>query len=604
MKKSTGITRMARHLMAIILTVSLVCGLAGLEDGAYAASGKSPFANTRSSYNHNSRFNGNLIVNGVDVSYFQATGSDWKATKLNGCDFSIMRVTYTTYGNGSLNIDSKFATHYSKAKASGVMKGVYVFSQAKSAAEARKEAQYAVNRLKALGIGPKDLELPVYMDYEFAGKSSGKNKGRLYGLKQKTAIQAVNAFADVIRANGYDPGVYANTNFFKSYLANGTGLASDVDMWCAQYYNVNQSPSNYTKWQYTSTAKVNGIKYYSTNKIGSTDADFWYLNKSVNKSPKTTIYGNTNLIYTGNAVRPALEIYNGGTLLKEGKDYIVGGINNVKKSSSGAYAYVKGIGKYGGYALVPISIDSGYIKHIGLSKVGGVIFTNKSGASYSIGSNSNGAYVRNVPSGTTAGTLLDKIALKSSYSDKYTLKVIDARGKAVADGTKVSTGMMVGVYSGSSLKGTADITVNGNAINNTGANYLKTVNRSIVTVPTITQKVTNVLSGKSANGALVVDGYGGKATIKELQKFLGVKQTGKITIRKSYKKYSEGVTAKSYGNSKDPTVKAMQKWLGIKADGVWGKSTSKALQKKLGVTRDGYFGRNSMKALQRYLNKR
>ena len=604
MKKSTGITRMARHLLAVILTVTLVCGLAGLEDGAYAASGKSPFANTRSSYNHNARFNGNLIVNGVDVSYFQATGSDWKAAKNNGCDFSIMRVTYTTYGNGSLNIDSKFATHYNKAKAAGVMKGVYVFSQAKSASEARKEAQYAVNRLKALGIGPKDLELPVYMDYEFAGKSSGKNKGRLYGIKQKTAIEAVNAFADVIRANGYEPGVYANTNFFKSYLANGVSLATDIDLWCAQYYNMNQSPSRYSKWQYTSTAKVNGIKYYSTNKIGSTDADFWYLNKTANKSPKTTIYGNTNLKYTGGAVKPVLEIYAGNTLLKEGKDYIVGGINNVKKSSSGAYAYVKGIGRYGGYALVPISIDNTYIKHVGLSAVGGTIFANKKGSSYKIGSNSFGAYVRNVPAGTTAGKLLDNIELKSSYEDKYTLRVITARGSTVGENSKVTTGMMVGVFSGSTRKGTADITVNGNAINNTGANYLKTVNRSVVTVPTVTQKVTNVLSGKAANGALVVDGKGGKATVKELQSFLGVKQTGKITIKKTLKKYSTGVTSKTIGNAADPTVKAMQKWLGVKADGIWGKSTSVALQKKLGVKADGYFGTNSMKALQRYLNKR
>ena len=604
MSRATGITGMARHLIAVILTVSLVCGLAGFEDGVYAASGKSPFANTRSSYQHNSRFDGHLIVNGVDVSYFQATGSDWKAAKLNGCDYTIMRVTYTTYGNGSLNIDSKFATHYSKAKAAGVMKGIYVFSQAKNASEARKEAQYAVNRLKALGIGPKDLELPVYMDYEFAGRSSGRNKGRLYGLKKKNAIEAANAFADVIRTNGYDPGVYANTNFFRSYLANGVGLATDIDLWCAQYYNRNESPSGYTKWQYSSTARVDGIKYYSTNKIGSTDVDFWYLNRKANSAAKTTIYGNTNLNYTGSAVRPVLEIYSGKTLLKEGTDYIVGGINNVKKSSSGAYAYVKGIGRYGGYALVPLVIDSGFINHLGLSKVGGVIFSNKKGSSYSIGSNSSGAYVRNVPAGTTAKTLLGKIALKKSYSGKYKLKVIDAKGGVVADGTKVSTGMMVGVYSGSTLKGTADITVNGSAINNTGANYLKTVNRSVVTVPTVTQAVTNILSGKSASGKLVVDGKGGKATIKELQKFLGVKQTGKITIRKKYRKYCTGVTAKKYGKKKDPTVKAMQKWLGVKADGIWGKSTSKALQRKLGLKADGKFGKKSMKALQRYLNNR
>ena len=57
-----------------------------------------------------------------------------------------------------------------------------------------------------------------------------------------------------------------------------------------------------------------------------------------------------------------------------------------------------------------------------------------------------------------------------------------------------------------------------------------------------------------------------------------------------------------YGNKKDPTVKALQKWLGIKADGVWGKSTSKALQKKLGIKAGGKFGKKSMKALQRYLN--
>lgn len=481
MKQSTRITRMARHMMVLMLTVSLVTGLAVLGDGAYAAtSTSSPFANTKSSYQHNSRFDGNLIVHGVDVSYFQSAASDWKKAKLNGCDFAIMRVTYTTYGNGSLNIDSKFATHYNKAKAAGVMKGVYVFSQAKSVTEARKEATYAVNRLKALGIGPADLELPIYMDYEFAGKSSGKNKGRLYGLKKATAINCVNAFAEVIRSYGYDPGVYANTNFFKSYLGNGTTLDADIDMWDAQYYSRNESPSNYTKWQYTSTAKVNGILYYSTNKIGSTDADFWYLNKKSNASPITKIYGNTTLNYTGNAVRPNLEIYEGSKLLKEGVDYVVGGINNVKKSTSGAYAYVRGIGSYGGYALVPLTIGSGYINHIGLSGIGGAIFTKANGASYSIGSNANGGYVRNVPAGTTASKLLGNLALKSSYSGKYTLEVIDAAGKKVSGSAKVTTGMMIGVYSGSTLKGTADITVNGDTLNNRGANYLRHVNRSAV----------------------------------------------------------------------------------------------------------------------------
>lgn len=51
------------------------------------------------------------------------------------------------------------------------------------------------------------------------------------------------------------------------------------------------------------------------------------------------------------------------------------------------------------------------------------------------------------------------------------------------------------------------------------------------------------------------------------------------------------------------TVKALQKKLGVKADGAWGKKTSKALQKLIGVKTDGWFGEDSVKALQRYLNK-
>lgn len=595
MNKSSLITRTSRHLLVLLLTVSLVTGIAGFSDGAYAASSTgSPFANTKSSYVHNSRFDGNLIVHGVDVSYFQSMSSDWNKAKKDGCDYAIMRVTYTTYGSGTQNIDSKFATHFNKAKAAGVMKGVYVFSQAKNTTEARKEAQYAVNRLRALGIGPKDLELPVYMDYEFAGSSSGKNKGRLYGIKKATAIDCVNAFADVIRANGYDPGVYANTSFFNKYLGNGVNFAADIDMWCAQYYNRNESGSKYTKWQYSSTAKVDGILYYSTNKIGSCDVDFWYLNRKANASPATTIYGNTNLAYTGKAVVPALEIYDGSKLLVQGTDYVVGGINNINKSSSGAYAYVKGIGKYGGYALVPITIDAGYIKHIGLGGAKAAGLGNANGGSYSIGTNSTGSYVRNVPANTKASTLLGKLKVNSGY----TKKIIDAKGKEAAGSTIVTTGMMVGVYSGSTLKGTADITVNGSAINNKGANYLKKVNRSLVTIPKVAETASVSNSDK-----LVVDGIGGPRTVKKLQKFLGVKQTGKITVKRSLHKYNKSLKAIKYGKKKDPTVVALQKWVGVYPDGEWGKKTSRALEKKLGLKVNGKFSKADMKALQRFLNK-
>ena len=121
-------------------------------------------------------------------------------------------------------------------------------------------------------------------------------------------------------------------------------------------------------------------------------------------------------------------------------------------------------------------------------------------------------------------------------------------------------------------------------------------------VEKINPKETKVATTTTTNGKLTVDGFGGKATVTRLQEFLGVTKTGGITIAKTSYKYCKSLKAIEYGNGGSNTVRALQKWLGIKQDGDWGPATSKALQKKLGVTQDGYFGPNSMKALQKYLN--
>jgi murein L,D-transpeptidase YcbB/YkuD len=49
-------------------------------------------------------------------------------------------------------------------------------------------------------------------------------------------------------------------------------------------------------------------------------------------------------------------------------------------------------------------------------------------------------------------------------------------------------------------------------------------------------------------------------------------------------------------------VRALQKWLGVSADGYIGPGTIKALQRRFGVTADGYLGKGTAKALQTYLN--
>lgn len=345
--------------LSLLITLSLVAGVFPVIDQAYAASEfkyASPFSKTGyDTYYHNGRFTGNLIVNGVDISDWQSKNCRFADAKAAGVDYAIMRVTWTSYGKSTLTLhnDDNFATQYKNAKANGVMRGVYVFSQAKNATEGAKEATFAINRLKELGIGPKDLSLPVYMDYEFAGGVLG----RMHGISRTAATNAAVAFCNTIKAAGYTPGIYANTSFFGSYISTGQ-FAPDVDFWCAQYYKRNESGVKYTKWQYSSSAKINGMLSY-TGAQGKIDVDFWYLNKKNAESSVAKIYGETQLT-VAEAKAPKFTIKNGDKVLKEGKDYSIGGIRN--NVAGTGYAYIKGIGSYGGYALVPLKITKTAVK--------------------------------------------------------------------------------------------------------------------------------------------------------------------------------------------------------------------------------------------------
>ena len=148
------------------------------------------------------------------------------------------------------------------------------------------------------------------------------------------------AFCNRIKSYGYTPGIYANLSFCNNQL-DLSRFAPDVDIWCAQYNSSCGLNRNYSKWQYASNGGVSGIS-------GSVDVNFWFLNKSVAANPLTTIRGSIPASFSE---KGKFSIYDGETLLKEGQDYNVG---TIKYEKSGNWFYIKGIGKYGGYALVPV----------------------------------------------------------------------------------------------------------------------------------------------------------------------------------------------------------------------------------------------------------
>lgn len=128
-----------------------------------------------------------------------------------------------------------------------------------------------------------------------------------------------------------------------------------------------------------------------------------------------------------------------------------------------------------------------------------------------------------------------------------------------------------------------------------------------VSTTTATTKKTSTKVSK-----ITVDGLWGVSTTRATQKVLKVKVDGKITGQsKSCKKYLENALTASwqFTNGKgSSTIKALQKLVGSKADGVAGKNTVTAMQKFLNKkgyncgAADGYMGTKTVKAWQKYIN--
>ena len=140
--------------------------------------------------------------------------------------------------------------------------------------------------------------------------------------------------------------------------------------------------------------------------------------------------------------------------MKEGVDYVVGGIRNIEEGSE-SYVYIKGIGDYEGYALVPINITNESYDKINLpSKV--IKDTNYSETGYMIYSDTGKTCIGIVPEGTTAGELLSDIQLSS---DEYYTGMIDCQGNILEEDDVICFSDMLGVFKGDdgTLVGTIDI---------------------------------------------------------------------------------------------------------------------------------------------------
>lgn len=112
-------------------------------------------------YVHNTKFDQDNIVNGVDVSFYQGN-INWAAAKEDGIDFAFIRVGYRGSKDGVLYEDAYFKNNIVGAINANMQVGVYITSQAVSEAEAAEEARYVMERIKNYKV-----TLPVVIDYEY-----------------------------------------------------------------------------------------------------------------------------------------------------------------------------------------------------------------------------------------------------------------------------------------------------------------------------------------------------------------------------------------------------------------------------------------------------
>ena len=213
---------------------------------------------------------------GIDVSFAQGK-VDWKAVKSTGkVDFAIIRAGF---GRETSQEDSQFKNNYAGCKSNNIPCGVYWFSYAESAEDAKREAKACMEVIEG-----KEFEYPVFFDLE---------EGFQFDRGKSFCDSLVKAFCGELEANGYFAGLYCSTSWLNSCIS--PDVAKRYALWVAQYYDeCTYKAAPVGMWQYSSEGSVNGI---NTN----VDMDECYVDypsiiksKGLNGFKKITLEGDLN----------------------------------------------------------------------------------------------------------------------------------------------------------------------------------------------------------------------------------------------------------------------------------------------------------------------
>ena len=126
--------------------------------------------------------------------------------------------------------------------------GVTFFSQAITNEEALEEANRVIEGLQGFSI-----VYPVAFDMEYIKNDTA----RVQGLSKDAKTEIAMTFMDAIRQAGFKAMLYGD----KEWLIQKVDLTKLIsyDVWFSQEGDIPDYPYRFTMWEYTKTAKINGI---------------------------------------------------------------------------------------------------------------------------------------------------------------------------------------------------------------------------------------------------------------------------------------------------------------------------------------------------------
>lgn len=189
---------------------------------------------------------------GIDISVYQGN-IDFNKVKNSGIEFVIIRAGY------SQTIDKKFYENAEKCqKANLPVMGVYLFSYALNAAQAKAEAKFTVDAVKKAGLGKDTI---IFFDFEYDSLDYAKRNN--ITIKKAEVMEFTKTFCEEVEASGYRAGIYYNNDFYNRFY--DLSLLDKYVKWMADWDDPLNHPCDIH--QYSCKGSVPGI-------IGDVDMNY------------------------------------------------------------------------------------------------------------------------------------------------------------------------------------------------------------------------------------------------------------------------------------------------------------------------------------------